>query len=122
MKFGVNKCIFFMITNFILIGMTLSINTCGTIGDMSPQNATQCTNDKLLTDGGKCCYISAKINSTTLISACAILPKGAGESVIEATAKSLGENSTYSCDSIFVKFLNGNNFILIVIMFMFVFL
>jgi hypothetical protein len=83
--------------------MVFSTQPCGSLADREkqPANIGECTTDKNLTEGDKCCYISAKIVNVTA-SACWLLPKGVNETAVEAQAKALGSEATYSCASSYV--------------------
>ena len=88
---------------FVMISAVLSggMNTCGTIGDDMPAKSSDCFSDKNITQGAKCCYISAFRNATnvTAVSACTLLPPGINETVIQQAAESLGVNATFTCNA-----------------------
>jgi hypothetical protein len=97
------KFIAAIILGVAMVSMVMSsgMNTCGTVEAAEPKNFAECTSDKNLTLGEKCCYIDAKVSNVTL-SACLLLDNNTDISVIKTAAEALGENSTYSCGSSFV--------------------
>jgi len=89
-----------------------SINTCGDL-EIQPTNSTQCTMWNNNTSGDKC-YISAlnHADHNITLSACINLPAGNNQSIIDAAAQLLGDNSTYTCGSFFVAISSMVAFIL----------
>ena len=90
------------VLGFVMISAVISagLNSCGTTGDNMPVQHSDCFSDKNITQGAKCCYIGGypPIVNSTLISACALLPPGVNETVIQQAAQALGANSTFDCN------------------------
>ena len=88
---------------FVMISAVISggMNSCGTVGDNMPAKSSDCFSDKNITEGAKCCYISAypRITNSTLVSACSILPPGLNETIIQQAAENLGANATFTCNA-----------------------
>lgn len=72
------------------------MNTCGNVGDQMPKKASDCIEDRNLTPGSKCCYIHAEKSDGTL-SVCALFPPGINSTDIDKTAKTLSDNSSFTC-------------------------
>ncbi len=90
------------VLGFVMISAVFSagLNSCGTVGDVMPAKHSDCFSDKNLTLGAKCCYISAmpRIENSTLVSACTVLPPGLNTTFIQQAADALGANSTFDCN------------------------
>ncbi len=108
------------VLGFVMISAVISgaMNTCGTTGDAMPAKASDCFSDKNLTEGAKCCYIGAypRIENSTLVSACSLLPKGLNETIIQQAAEALGANATFTCNA---SYMAVSTFLLFVLALMF---
>ena len=97
------KFIAAIILGVAMVSMVMSsgMNTCGTVGSAEPNDFAECTSDKNITLGDRCCYIDAKVSNVT-VSACFLLDNTTDISAVKTAAEALGLNSTYSCGSSFV--------------------
>jgi hypothetical protein len=93
-----NRFILLAVVGIVLISTVFSagLNSCGTVGDYMPEKVNDCTSDKNLTNGYRCCYVES-ILPLLKISACHLIPPGVNITVIHESSKAQKTNPSYDC-------------------------